>query len=143
MTWTNCSANSKLSKSCIISNWVCAVSKISVGFLPSEEDVRVTVLLLLLLLDADIFFGEGTGEVKESNDATDDVFLFLIPVIEDLGVEFGVVCGVLFTAATLGTSSSLLILVAEEDLWNGEAIVVAADDTKSIGKAITFLKADK
>jgi hypothetical protein len=28
------------------------------------------------------------------------------------------------------------------DRWNGEAIVVAADDTRSTGSASTFLKAE-
>jgi hypothetical protein len=73
----------------------------------------------------------------DDNELTDCVLIFLGVVMEERGVEGGVDCGV------PSSCFPVCSLAVWEERWNGEAIVVAADDTRSTGRAITFLKADR
>lgn len=126
-TWINCSTVSKLSRSCSLSSSCIAnpsSTLLTSGDLSDwREDCRESK--------------EPTGDFGELTAGLPDAFTSFVTIFGVLG---GVVCG---ESDALLADSLVSALLTVLDLWNGDAMVVAAVDTRSTGKAITFLNAIK
>lgn len=94
-----------------------------------------------------------SGDLSEWRDCTEPAGDFgdnglplpfsIATLVTTFGVEGGVDCGELDACVSVPCFTSWWDSLLASDFWNGEAIVVAAVDTRSTGSAITFLKAER